>query len=193
MEQPGANGTHPEGEDQPNTPQTAEEQVESLTTDLEQLKDTLQRVQADFINYRRRADEKLQDYAKFANSRLLVKLLPVLDEFNLALIHAPANDTSDAWLEGFRLIHRKLQAFIESEGVMAIAAQEKNFDPAEHEALAQQESADHKEGQVVTVVREGYKLNGRVLRPAQVTVAKRSDAPAESTKENNDNSLQGED
>ena len=157
-----------------------EERLEALTAELEeagrereQITSTLQRAQADFINYRRRVDEEREDQLKYSNGRLLAKLLPVLDEFNLAIGQAPSSETPEPWLEGVNLIYRKLNSIIESEGVARIEAEGKSFDPVEHEALAQQESSEHEEGRVMTVVRDGYRLHGRVLRPAQVIVAKK--------------------
>ena len=159
-----------------------EEEMEALKSEKEQLKSTLQRAQADLVNYRNRAEAERNDLLKYGNSRLLVRLLPILDDFNLALDQTPNSETPEPWLEGFRLIHRKLHSLIESEGVTQIEAEGKGFDPSEHEALAQQESADHEDGQVMSVVRDGYKLQGRVLRPAQVIVAKNTNAAKSKTK-----------
>ncbi len=161
---------------------TPEEEMEALKSEKEQLKSTLQRAQADLVNYRNRAEAERNDLLKYGNSRLLVRLLPILDDFNLALDQAPNSETPEPWLEGFRLIHRKLHSLMDSEGVTQIEAEGKSFDPSEHEALAQQESADHEDGQVMSVVRDGYKLQGRVLRPAQVIVAKNTKAAKSKTK-----------
>ena len=115
---------------------------------------------------------------KFYNAGLIGKLLPALDELGMALDQAPATEQEDAWTEGVRLVTRKFQAVLESEGATPIEAEGKEFDPREHEALGFRESAQYQEGQVVEVVRPGYSLNGRVLRPAQVIVAKASEADA---------------
>ena len=159
-----------------------EERLEALTAYLEeagrereQLTNALQRAQADFVNYRRRVEDEREDQLKYSNGRLLSKLLPVLDEFNLAIGQAPGSKTPEPWLKGVNLIYRKLHSIIESEGVAPIEAEGKSFNPVEHEALAQQESSEHEEGWVMAVVRDGYKLYERVLRPAQVIVAKRSE------------------
>ena len=119
------------------------------------LKDSLKRSQADLINYRKRTDEERQTLIKYGNERLLVKILPILDEFNMALNHTQSDETQSAWSDGIRLIHRKLQSIIESEGVTSIDAKEKSFDPLEHEAIAQQESDVHEENQVINIIREG--------------------------------------
>ena len=169
-------------------PLSIEEQVDALNAEIEelgieksQMKDALQRAQADLINYKRRSEEERGDQQMYSNSRLILKLLPVLDEFTLAINHArtsqpepaegPAADAS--WLEGIGLIHRKLASLLESENVVRIQVEGKEFDPLEHEAIAYQESAEHQEGQILTVVRDGYKLHGRIIRPALVIVAKK--------------------
>ena len=117
------------------------------------------------------------DLLKYGTQRLLVRLLPILDELTLALQQPSDGAKSDSWLEGFHLINRKLQVLLEQEGVEPIEALGRPFDPSEHEALAQQQTADKNDGDVLMVVRNGYKLHNRVLRPAQVVVAV-NDGPA---------------
>lgn len=139
----------------------------------EDLLEVLRRVQADFANYKRRTDEERLELQRHANSRLVLKLLPILDEFVLAIQHASKDGPDPSWLEGISLIQRKFNALMESENVAKIEALGREFDPFEHEAMAYQESPDHPEGCVMFVVREGYRLNERVLRPALVVLAKR--------------------
>jgi len=150
----------------------SESDVQQQAGEDGQLLEALQRVQADFVNYKRRADEDRQDQQRYSNSRLLLKLLPVLDEFVLAIDHASKTGSEPSWLEGIALIQRKLNLLLESENVIKIQAQGKAFDPFEHEAMAYQENAEHPEGHVISVVREGYKMSERVLRPALVILAK---------------------
>ena len=164
-----------------------EDRLRALTSELEeaarereQITSTLQRVQADLVNYRRRVEDDRDDQLKYSNGRLLASLLTVLDEFSLA-INQGTGGGPEPWLEGVNLIYRKLHYIIESEGVTRIEAEGKSFDPADHEALAQQESSEYEEGQVVSVVRDGYKLHERVLRPAQVIVAKKPACSTESS------------
>lgn len=147
-------------------------EVEGSNREKDQFREMLQRVQADFINYKRRAEEEREEQQKYSNSRLILRLLPVLDDFNLAIDHASKSEADASWMEGVKLIERKFQALLESENVTRIEVERKEFDPLEHEAMAYQESSDHREGQILTVVREGYKLQGRVIRPALVILAK---------------------
>jgi molecular chaperone GrpE len=152
-------------------------ETESLREEQDRLENALRRAQADLVNYRNRMETERADLLKYGTQRLLVRLLPILDELTLALDQPSDGKAQDSWLEGFRLINRKLNALLELEGVELIDALGKPFDPSEHEALAQQQTSDKNDGDVLTVVRNGYKLHNRVLRPAQVVVAV-NDGPA---------------
>ena len=168
-------GTHPNLEDSLGVEDpfdVLKAEVEESNREKNQFREMLQRVQADFINYKRRTEEEREEQQKYTNSRLILKLLPVLDEFNLAIDHTSRSEAEAPWLEGIKLIHRKLYSLLESENVTRIEVEGEEFDPFEHEAMAYQESADHQEGQILTVVRDGYKLHGRVIRPAMVILAK---------------------
>ena len=177
------------------TPRNIEEQEETSALPLEdgvlldapsaqtpeELLEILRRVQADFANYKRRTDEDRQELQRHANSRLILKLLPIFDEFVLAIQHASKDGPEPSWLEGITLIQRKLNALLESENVVKIEALGREFDPFEHEAMAYQESPDHPEGCVMSVAREGYRLDERVLRPALVVLAKRPERDTRSS------------
>ena len=154
-------------------------EVDESSKARDQFMETLQRVQADFVNYKRRTEEEREEQQKYANSRLILKLLPVLDDFNLAIDHASKSEADPPWLDGVKLIDRKLYSLLESENVTRIEADGREFDPFEHQAIAYQESSEHQEGQILTVVRDGYKHHGRVLRPAQVILAKQLEAAGE--------------
>ena len=149
-----------------------EERADSLSLQLEETRAALLRVQADFVNYKRRANQEREEMLRHLNAGLITRLLPVLDDLGMALDHLPEASEDKAWADGVGLINRKLRGILESEGTSVIGAEGGEFDPAQHEALGFQESATHQEGEVVAVVRPGYALNGRVLRPAQVIVAR---------------------
>ena len=164
-----------------DSPLTLEDELQDAVRDRDQYQNSMQRAQADLINYRRRSEEEKSEAIKRANTRLLNQLLTTLDEFTMAFDQAPTDDSQQAWVEGFRLIHRKLIAVTESEGVTKIDAQDKPFHPAEHEALGQVESADHDDGQVIHVIRPGYRLHDKILRPAQVLVSTKPQSEIEET------------
>ena len=147
-------------------------EAEELSREKTQFREMLQRVQADFINYKRRAEDERDEQQKHANSRLILKLLPMLDEFDLAIDHASRSEAEAAWLEGVKLVQRKFYSLLESEYVTKIEVEGKQFDPSEHDAMTYQDSSEHQDGQILSVVRDGYKLRDRIIRPALVILAK---------------------
>ena len=147
-------------------------EIEESYRERDQFRQMLQRVQADFTNYRRRSEEEKEQHQKYANSRLVLRLLPVLDDLDLAIDHASKSGADPSWLDGIKLIQRKLASLVESESVTKIEVEGRPFDPLEHEAMSFQESETHQDGQILTVVRDGYKLHDRVIRPALVILAR---------------------
>lgn|SRR5574338_118249 len=129
-----------------------------------------QRAAADFSNYRRRVDDERETVARFANAVLIGKLLTVLDDFDRALEHVP-EDAHEGWVDGVRLVERKLRGVLEGEGVTPIEAVGKPFDPNFHEAVVHEQTADHPDNEVIGELQRGYMLHDRVLRPALVRVA----------------------
>jgi molecular chaperone GrpE len=129
-----------------------------------------QRAAADLSNYRRRTEEEREVLARFANSALIGRLLAVLDDFDRALEHVPA-DAHEGWVDGVQLVERKLRSVLESEGLTPIEAVGQPFDPNVHEAVVHEETADHPDNQVIGELQRGYRLHDRVLRPALVRVA----------------------
>jgi molecular chaperone GrpE len=135
----------------------------------------LQRLAADFSNYRKRSEMERAEFARFAKADLIAKLLDVLDAYDRALTTIPDELRASPWVEGMWLIERKLRQILESEGLQAIDSLGKPFDPYEHEAVAHLES-DEPEGTVITEHQKAYRLHDRVIRPAMVTVAKKKES-----------------
>jgi len=155
-----------------------EETNESLTSKLEpeatevkaKAEDYLanwQRTQADFINYKRRSEQEKEEISKFANATLILSLLPVLDDLERAFTSIPAKLAKLNWVDGIRLIGRKLQASLEEQGLSQIKTPGEPFDPKLHEAAMY---AKGKEGIIVEELQKGYKLHDRVIRPSMVVV-----------------------
>ena len=124
-----------------------EGRIQELEADLEesnrersQYREALVRAQADLSNYKRRSDEERGEQTTYANSRLILKVLPVLDDLGLAMEHVAESDAGASWLEGVQLIHRKLQSLVESEAVTRIDPEGRDFEPTEHEAMGYQET-----------------------------------------------------
>jgi len=150
-----------------------EELQRSLDEALEQSDEHLrswQRTAADFSNYKRRTEEEREMVAEFATSLLISKLLAVLDDFDRALEHVP-EDVHEGWVDGIRLVERKLRNVLEAEGVSPIEALGEVFDPNLHEAVVHEETTDYPDNQVIGELQRGYRLRDRVLRPALVRVA----------------------
>ena len=146
----------------------ASDKLAALQADRDQLFDRLQRLAAEFDNYRKRNAREQVALRERANERLVKELIPILDDLGRALEAAAEHD--EATLEdGVRLVHRALSELLTKEGLAEIQTEGK-FDPHVHEALLSQPS-DAEEGSVIEVVQKGYKLGDKVLRPARVVVA----------------------
>ena len=126
-----------------------------------------QRAQADFINYRRRSEQEKGEIGKFANAALILDLLPILDDVERAFAAIPSRLTKASWIDGIRLIERKLWASLEAQGLSQIKALGEPFDPNFHEAMRQDKG---REGIVVEELQRGYTLHDRVIRPSKVVV-----------------------
>ena len=126
-----------------------------------------QRAQADYTNYKRRTEQEKEEISQFANSILILNLLPVLDDWELALASIPEDQADLGWVEGIRLIERKLGAILEAQGLSPIKALGEPFDPTLHEAIRQDKG---KAGIVIEELQKGYKLYDRVIRPTMVVV-----------------------
>jgi len=126
-----------------------------------------QRAQAAFINYKRRSEQEKEEIGKFANAILMLNLLPVLDDVERAFAATPPHLAKASWVDGIRLIERKLWASLEAQGLSQIKALGEPFDPNFHEAVRQGKG---KEGVVVEELEQGYKLHDRVIRPSKVVV-----------------------
>ena len=143
-----------------------------LQSDVEKFRDLAMRAHADLDNYRKRAAREKEDAIQYANTRLLERLLPVIDHFELGLAEVRKAGEDSALLKGMEMVFKQLQDFLADQNVQAIDAIGKNFDPHLHEALSQEPSADAPEGVVIRQMRKGYKLKDRLLRPANVVVSK---------------------
>jgi molecular chaperone GrpE len=139
--------------------------------------DLAQRAQADFLNYKRRTAQELEQKIRDANGGLLTQLLPVIDDLKLALANVPADLAGHVWPQGVGLIGQKLESILQRQGLEQIGGEGDRFDPHIHEAVAYEEHPVYDEGQVASVYRIGYRLNDRILRPAQVVVARGSSRP----------------
>ena len=142
--------------------------VAALTHERDELVDTVQRVKAEFDNFRKRSAREHEALVARAGERLVKELLPVLDDLSRALEAAEQHEEAKLE-EGVRLVHRRLVDVLAKEGLEEIAA-DGAFDPHVHEALLSQPS-EAESGSVIEVLQKGYRLGDRVLRPARVIIA----------------------
>lgn len=171
-------------EEEKKIKEEAIEEIEALKKALEEEKAKAenylanwQRTQADFINFKRRTEQERAEMLKYANSVLILNLLPIFDDLERAFNSLPSKLLNFTWIDGIRLIYRKMQAILEREGLKEIEAQGKPFDPLFHEAVMYTEG---EENIVLEEVQKGYKFHDRVLRPTLVIVGK---GKAEASKE----------
>ena len=160
---------------------TGTERVDSSVLDealreKDQFRSLAQRAQADLENYKRRAADEREEIRRFGQSQVILKVLAVADDFGRALEMVPEDAVAPGWREGLDLVRRRIDHLLETEGVTPIEARGKPFEPAEHEAVFFEETSEFEPGRVMSVIRNGYRHNGRVLRAAQVTVSKSPEA-----------------
>ena len=138
----------------------------------EETTNLLKRERADFANYKRRSEQEREAQVKFANRLLIEQLLPIIDNFDRALATVPEDVAPLPWMEGLRLVDRQLRATLEKQGLRPIDAVGVRFDPSLHEAIISEESADHKDDEIIAELQRGYMLHDQVVRPTLVKVAK---------------------
>jgi len=150
----------------PETVNKTQELVEAMAKADEYLAGW-QRSQADFVNFKRRTEQDKEDTIKYANTELIIKLLPIIDDLGMAFTAIPAGHSHAGWVKGIKLVERKLKNFLDTLNLTEIEAVGKPFDPNLHEAVMQAEGA---EGMVLQEFQKGYKLGDRVIRPSKVSV-----------------------
>lgn len=148
----------------------ANTELAKLATDLDDLRQTLLRRQADFDNYRKRIEKERAEDSKRATARVIEGLVPVLDGFEHALA-AHREAEYENYRKGFELIYKQLLDNVTRLGAERVEPLGKMFDPHLHQAMDRAETTDHEDGTILQVFQPGYLFHGRVLRPALVRVA----------------------
>ena len=154
---------------------SAAAELERLRSDLSEAGDRVLRAQAELENFRKRARREIEEERRYANLPLLRDLLPVVDNIARAIAAAEKSQNSGTLLDGFKMVAQALDGVLARHDCKRIEALHQPFDPAVHEAISQQPSADFPPFTVLMVVQDGFTLHERVVRPAQVIV---SSAPA---------------
>lgn len=131
-----------------------------------------QRERADFLNYKKEEMERIESLMKYAIEGLVIKILPILDNFEITERNLPDDLKKDANIKGVLQIKKQIQDFLKNQGVEEIDGTGKKFNPDIQEVIEITEAKDKESGMVLEEVQKGYKINGRLLRPAKVKVAK---------------------
>lgn len=147
----------------------SEDEKNDDSKEVNEYQESYQRLLADFTNYKKREEANKADFKKFAQSALIEKLLPVIDNLDRALAKA---DENDAFVEGVIMTRKELMKVLENEGLEEIESDGCEFDHNLHQAVLTEESDSVEENHIIETFQKGYKLNGRVLRPAMVKVSK---------------------
>ena len=148
----------------------SDDAMAGLQADLDRFRDLALRSQADFENYKKRAAREKEDAMKYANSSLLQRLVSILDNFELGLAAAKTESERSPIYSGMVLVQKQLNDLLEENGLQAIEAEGKKFDPNLHEAIAH-EPSENPEGTVIRQAGRGYRFKDRLLRPARVVVS----------------------
>jgi molecular chaperone GrpE len=176
----------PGNQDNEDSKPSAEAAVTEAPTETDELKarlqeseakateylDGWQRARAEFANYKKRVDREQAQVYQTAAGNIIKRYLEIVDDLERALKTRPAEGEGAVWAEGIDLIYRKLQALLEAEGVKPMETSGQFFDPNLHEAISHEAVPELESGQIIEVVKQGYLLGDRVLRPAWVRVAK---------------------
>jgi molecular chaperone GrpE len=147
------------------------EEILTLQQQSGEYLDGWQRERAEFTNYKKRTDRERQQLQENISGNIVRKYLEIIDDLERALQNKPTNDDGATWAEGIELVYRKFLTAVEAEGVVPMAVANQQFDPNLHEAISQEPNDDFESGQIIEVVRSGYMLGDRVLRPATVRIA----------------------
>jgi molecular chaperone GrpE len=169
----------PEGTELEVPVTVSQEEIENLQKELEEARskaneylDGWQRARAEFANYKKRVERDQAQTYQLATGNIVRRYLEVLDDLERALKNRPEDGDGAVWAEGVELIYRKLLNILENEGVKPMEISNDFFDPNLHEAVASEENGEYESGQIIEVIRQGYMLGDRVLRPAMVRVAR---------------------
>ncbi|MCB8919588.1 MAG: nucleotide exchange factor GrpE [Ardenticatenaceae bacterium] len=165
------NGQAPAGAAEATGELTLEERLAQAELQAAEYLDGWQRARAEFANARRRMEREREDAYRNATADLVVKLLPVIDDFDLAFANVPDEIAGHSWFTGIQLVQRKLQGILGSVKIEPIAAVGQPFDPNYHDAIMKRPDANYASGTIVEELRTGYKLGERVIRPSLVVVA----------------------
>ena len=148
---------------------SCEDTIKQLEETLTQYKDKMQRMQADFENYKKRSEKEKSEFVKYANEGLILKVLEAYEDLERALEVKEDKNLR----EGVELIYKKMTKILEDEGVEAIETEHQEFGPYKHEALMTENNEDYENNEIIQDLQKGYTLNSKVIRYSKVKVCKK--------------------
>ena len=152
----------------------AQEQAQKPQTDqrdyqIKELTETLQRLQADFENYKKRVDKEKQEFMQFATREFVKRILPIIDNFEVALAHEQSHED---FKKGVELIYAQMREILPNHGIEEIDTEGKTYDPFMHQAMMTVHDPSKKENEIIEVFQKGYKMGNNAIRQAKVKVNK---------------------
>jgi molecular chaperone GrpE len=151
--------------------ETLREEIDLLQQQSNEYLDGWQRERAEFTNFKKRKERESQQLQHNITGNITRKYLEIIDDLERALQNQPEEGEGASWAEGIELVYRKFKTALESEGVVPMQVEGQQFDPNLHEAISQEPSEEFESGQIIEVLRSGYMIGERVLRPASVRIA----------------------
>ncbi len=153
----------------------SEKELETIKKQLEEEKDRCLRLNAEFENLRKRTQKEKEEFVKYANEKLIIELIDIMESFERGLENAKESGNKDKLITGMELIYKQLKNVLEKNGLVPIKALGEKFDPYKHEAMMQTPSDDDEEDVVLEEFARGYMLNNKVIRYSKVRVSKNKD------------------
>lgn len=159
-------------QEEKNDTQNDDKELKSLKSELEDYKNRFMRLSADFKNYKKRVEKEKNDIYKFGSEKIVIDILPIIDNFERAVESSQSNEEANGLLDGIQMILKQLIDVLKKHGVEEIDAINQEFDPNLHHAVMQEECEGIDNNIVTQVLQKGYMLNSKVIRPSMVKVAK---------------------
>lgn len=157
----------------------AENELEILRKQLEEEKDRCLRLNAEFENQRKRLQKEKEEFVKYANEKLIVEFIDIMESLERGLENAKGSNNKDKLIHGMELIYKQLKIVLEKNNLAPIKALGEKFDPYKHEAMMQSPSDDDEEGMILEEFARGYMLNNKVIRYSKVRVSKNKEKDSE--------------
>jgi len=154
------------------SPEDSKKKLEECQKQKEEYLQGWQRARADLMNYKKTEMERVGEILKYANEEFILKFLPILDNFELAEKELSAEAKNSANFKGMLLIKKQIQDFLKNQGLEEIKSIAEKFDPNLHEVVEEIRMEDKEPGIIMEEIQKGYKINGRLLKPAKVKVSK---------------------